>query len=213
MEGEIIRSAADTLSLSEMQQKKVYVRRDVKTTNPRRLFRVLRNSVEEMGYVVTYNPVSIQKDAVGDTGFIDANITSKKSVTVEVPGGHTLDFHGTSDMVKYGLFGGIVFFLIGIIFELGWVVVGFMALVVGILLMIKSKEIPKKIYDTNQIWIKGEGEVYRGELSETRSKRGMQQAQIISELSISIAGESIIALDGLRKDINQLTIKLEALGE
>ncbi|MCD5409628.1 MAG: hypothetical protein LRZ87_02540, partial [Methanocellales archaeon] len=106
-----------------------------------------RCMLDEMGYVVTYNPVSIQKDAVGDTGFIDANITSKKSVTVKtkVPGGHTLDFHGTSDMVKYGLFGGIVFFLIDIIFELGWVaLVGFMALLVGILLMIKSKEIPKK---------------------------------------------------------------------
>lgn len=210
MEGEIIRSAADTLSLSEMQQKPVYVRRDVKTTNPRRLFRVLRNSVEEMGYIVTYNPISIQKDAVGDTGFIDANITSEKTKTKT---GETKDTPA-SIMALCLLLGGIILSVIGIFIEWWMILIGIIAFIVGLILGLYAlAEYEEKTHYTNKIWIKGEGEIYSGELSETRRERGMQQAQIISELSISIAGESIIALDELRSDIDQLTTKLEALGE
>ena len=219
----VIRPAADALSIAEMQQKPVHQRKDIKTTNPRRLFRDLKNTLEDLGYTITYNPINIQKDAVGDTGFVEAAITGKKEALISSKTGGWIEYF----MIIVGI---IIFsFAVWILFSTGSDsglvgIIGFIAifgLIVAIfgVLSSKRKKLPEPEDEhnayLNKIWIKGEGEIYGGQLSESRSNREMQQEQIISELSVSIAGESKkhIYIDGVRQDVEQLTRKLEALSE
>ena len=200
---------ADTPSLAEMQRKPVYIRQNIKAKNPRELFRNLKNTIRGSGYDITYERIDIQKDAVGNTGSVDFCITSEKTVIGKIKnigGRYTLDFSGASDIAKYSLIGGVLLFLIGLAIS-GWIcLIGFIAILFGIFPMLKEQ-------GKNKIWIEGEGEEYGGQRSESRDERGMQQDQIISELSINIAGESKIDSKGIKEDIDQLTRKLDTLIE
>ncbi len=70
-----------------------------------------------------------------------------------------------------------------------------------------------------KLWVKGTGEIYRAQLSELAGEpeRGREQEreQMVSELSVRIAAESIPAadLDELPTDIERLIGKLESSSE
>lgn len=213
----------DIPSFSDLRKKdNIYRMRDIKaTTSPRGLYRHLRNTVDEMGYEILRDKIAnIKKEEVGNTGSVSFYINGEKRTGSEkrTGGGYTLDFSGASDIEKYSLIGGVLLFLIGLAIS-GWIcLIGFIAILGGILPMLKER--PKTIEGKKIIWIKGEGEVYGGQLSESQGDRGMQQDQIVSELSVIIAGKPEIDLEGIdleeikkdvKEDVDQLTRKLDAL--
>ena len=105
------------ITISEMKDRQIYAIKDVKTSNPRRLFRDLRNAIEEWGYNVSFDFVDVKKDEVGDSGYVTADLAAEKEILRQEAGkgDYTLDFTGSSRLKKYILLGGVVIFLVGLI--------------------------------------------------------------------------------------------------
>lgn len=216
-------------SISTMQEKQIYQVKDVKTSNPRKLFRYLSDNLELLGYKTNFssNSVEIKKDEVGDSGYVNANLSAIKNTQREEKGkgNLTLDFTGSSKVKRYSLLVGAVILILSIVifaitgienFIFG-LVAGIVVLVFTLLFMLKRKAgiVPYTV----MIWIVGTGEIYRARLSESRgvqeNERGVEQEQIASELSIRIAAESepLTELNELRSDIERLLVNLDSFGE
>ena len=199
-----IRSSSRTLSITEMQKQDVYVRRDIKTANPRRLFRNLRNTLDELGYKLeTDVGMEVNKDAIGETGYIDANLSATKGQ--EKTRGNWRKF-----------LAGIIIFVLGFIFLFGDTaleIIGLIMFFLGLALMYINWNRTTSKY--NQIWIHLEGEVYGAEASELQGKKGMKRGNIVSELTAHIAGKassnSVSDKDSLRAEVNQLANKINSL--
>lgn len=204
------------ITISEMKEKQIYRISDIKTSNPRRLFRSLRNALEEWDYKVNLDSVEVKKDEVGNSGYVTADLAAEKEIfrQEEGKGGYTLDFTGASKLKKYCLLGGAVIFLIGLIAKSALVaVIGFLILCIALLFMLKRKA--GLVSYPVELWIKGTGEIYRAQLSELTGEPRMEREQIVSELSVRIASQSTppTELSELHSDIEQLVGKLESLGE
>ncbi|MDE1865830.1 MAG: hypothetical protein KGH94_04310 [Candidatus Micrarchaeota archaeon] len=196
----IVRSGSRTFSVPEMQKKEVYVRKDIKTANPRRFFRNLSNTINEMGYVIqTDTGMSINKDAIGETGYIDGNLSAVKSEET-----------AKGNMLYVAI--GALFFLFGFILLFGHAVVkliGLIVLLVGLYIIYKN--IKRQTLKENRIWIKLEGEVYGTEATESKGKKGVRQENVTSELTVHIAGEATNNKDILNGEITELKNKINSL--
>lgn len=219
----------DEVTLSKLSEKQIYRVKDIKTSNPRALFRHLSDALEEWDYISTFSSdsVEIKKDEVGNSGYVNASLFANKIILREEEGkgNQTLDFSGSSNIKKYSLLAGAVILLVG---ALIWLVSGISMFGVGIaiglviifiaLVSMFKREAAVVSYPVG-VWIEGTGEIYRAQLSESRgerkSERGIEQEQIASELTIRIAAESepTTELDELQSDIKRLIAKLESLGE
>jgi len=215
--------------VSTMQEKQIYRVKDVKTSNPRKLFRHLSDTLEEWGYKTNFSSdsIEIKRDEVGDSGYVNANLSANKLIQREEEGkgDFTLDFTGSSKVKEYSLLAGAVILILSVVILLAsgnayfgvGVVIGVIILSLALLSMLKRRDavVPYPV----TVWIMGTGEIYRAQLSESRgvqeSEQGVEQEQIVSELSIRIAAESQppTELDELKSDIERLLVKLESSGE
>ena len=210
----------DEISISEMKGKQIYRLVDIKTSNPRRLFRGIRNSLEEWQYKVVSDSVDIKKDEVGDSGYVSADLVAEKEILrqEEGKGGYTLDFIGASKLKKYFLVGGVVIFLVGVIAQsVGMAIIGVIILCAILLSRLKRK--PGLVSYPVELWVKGTGEIYRAQLFESTGQpqieREQEREQIVSELSVRVAAESQppTELDKLQSDVEELMGKLKSLSE
>jgi len=217
------------VTISTMQEKQIYRVKDVKTSNPRKLFRHLSDTLEEWGYKTNFSSdsIEIKKDDVGNSGYVNANLSANKFIQREEEGkgNLTLDFTGSSKVKKYSLLVGAVILILsavillvsGIENYIVGIAVGIVVLILALLSMLK-REAAVVSYPVT-IWVMGTGEIYRAQLTESRgaqdSERGVEQEQIASELSVRIAAESEppTELDELQSDIWRLLVKLESLGD
>jgi len=217
------------VTISTMQEKQIYRVKDVKTSNPRKLFRHLSDTLEQGGYKTNFSSdsIEIKRDEVGDSGYVNANLSANKVIQREEEGKGdlTLEFSGLSKVKKYSLLVGAVILILSAMillvsgnayFGVG-IAIGIVVLIIALLFMLKHKA--AVVPYTVTVWVVGTGEIYRAQLSESRgareSERGVEQEQIASELSIRIAAESQppTELDELQSDIERLLVKLESLGE
>jgi len=200
------------LSLAEMQKCKVYFRRDIKTTNPRKLFRYLANTLSEMGYIISYNTVNIQKDPIGDIGAVDAGIIAEKEEKIEVereklnPVASLLALLGFSFLVV-GLFGS----------NFPTFILGIAAMGGAIYVFLNFKVVERKVISCDiNIYVKGVGEAYRGKHTE-ESKLSIERDQVVTEMSLNLAGDVLLnyenAIRTLRTDMNLLLEKVDAFTE
>ena len=200
------------LSLAEMQKCKVYFRRDIKTTNLRKLFRYLANTLSEMGYLISYNTVNIQKDPIGDIGAVDGGIIAEKEEKIKVereklnPVASLLALLGFSFLVV-GLFGD----------NLPTLVLGIAAMGGAIYVFINFKVVERKVISCDiDIYVKGVGEAYRGKHTE-ESKLSIERDQVVTEMSLNLAGDVLLnyenAIRTLRTDMNLLLEKVDAFTE
>ena len=226
----------DEVAISRMKGKQIYRVKDIKTSNPRTLFRRLNDTLEEWGYKTDFSSdsIEIKKDEVGNSGYVNANLSANKSILREEEGkgGRTLNFTGSSKVKKYSLLAGTVILLVSAVIllvsavillvsgiaEFGAVIaIGIMVLCVALISMLKRRAAVVSYPVT--VWVEGTGEIYRAQLSESRGEpereRGVEQEQVVSELSVRIAAESEppVELDELRSDIERLLAKLESLSE
>lgn len=210
----------DEISISEMKGKQIYRLVDIKTSNPRRLFRGVRNSLEEQQYKVVSDSVDIKKDEVGDSGYVNADLVAEKEILrqEEGKGDYTLDFTGASKLKKYFLVGGVVILLVGVIAQSVEVaIIGVIILCAILLSMLKRK--PGLVSYPVELWVKGTGEIYRAQLFESTGQpqieREQEREQIVSELSVRVAAESQppTELDKLQSDVEELMGKLKSLSE
>ncbi len=210
------------VAISKMKEKQIYRVKDIKTSNPRTLFRRLSDTLEEWGYKTNFSSdsIEIKKDEVGNSGYVNANLSANKFILrkEEGKGSLTLDFTGSSKVNKYSLLAGAVILLVSGIAQFGVVIaIGIIVLCVALISMLKRKAAVVSYPVT--VWVEGTGEIYRAQLSESRgeleSERGVEQEQIASELSVRIAAESEppVELDELKSDIERLLAKLESLSE
>ena len=210
------------VTTSKMKEKQIYRVKDIKTSNPRTLFRRLSDTLEEWGYKTNFSSdsIEIKKDEVGNSGYVNANLSANKFILrkEEGKGSLTLDFTGSSKIKKYSLLAGAVILLVSGIAQFGaGIAIGIIVLCVALISMLKRKAAVVSYPVT--VWVEGTGEIYRAQLSESRgeleSERGVEQEQIASELSVRIAAESEppAKLDELQSDIERLLAKLEYLGE
>jgi len=217
------------VTISTMQEKQIYRVKDVKTSNPRKLFRHLSDTLEQWGYKTNFSSdsIEIKKDEVGNSGYVNANLSATKLIQREEEGkgNLTLDFTGSSKVKKYSLLvGAVILILSAVIFWISeieififGIAIGIVVLILALLFMLKRKAavVPYPI----TVWVVGTGEIYRAQLSESRgvqeSERGVEQEQIASELSIRIAAGSQppTELDELQSDIERLLVELESSGE
>ena len=217
------------VTISKMKEKQIYRVKDIKTSNPRTLFRRLSDTLEEWGYKTNFSSdsIEIKKDEVGNSGYVNANLSANKFILrkEEGKGSLTLDFTGSSKVKKYSLLAGAVILLVSAVILLvsgiaqfgAGIAIGIIVLCLALISMLK-REAAVVSYPVT-VWVEGTGEIYRAQLSESRgeleSERGMEQEQIASELSVRIAAESEppAELDELQSDIERLLAKLEYLGE
>lgn len=200
-------------SLAEMQKCKVYFRRDIKTTNPRKLFRYIANTLNEMGYTISYNTVNIQKDPIGDTGSVDANIIAEKVYKIEVKR-EKINLIATA----LGIL-GLLFTLIGLIGNnVGVFLFGIIMMGGAIYIALKIKVIERKVIPCDiNIYVKGVGEIYRGRRAETSGGKGIEQDQVITEMSLNLTGDVLLdyekAIRVLKEDINFLLERVDTFTE
>ena len=210
------------VTISKMKEKQIYRVKDIKTSNPRTLFRRLSDALEEWGYKTNFSSdsIEIKKDEVGNSGYVNANLSADKFILREEEGkgSLTLNFTGSSKVKKYSLLAGAVILLVSGIAQFGaGIAIGIIVMCVALISMLKRKAAVVSYPVT--IWVEGTGEIYRAQLSESRdepeSERGVEQEQVVSELSVRIAAESEppVELDELQSDIELLLAKLESLGE
>jgi|Deesub1362A_J573_1020465.scaffolds.fasta_scaffold00668_10 hypothetical protein len=200
------------LSLAEMQKCKVYFRRDIKISNPRKLFRYLANTLSEMGYLISYNTVNIQKDPIGDIGAVDAGIIAGKEEKIKVererlnPIAIFLSLLGLSFLLV-GLFGNnFPTFILGIALTSG-----------AIYISLNFKVIERKIISCDiNIYVKGIGEAYKGKHTEESTLR-LGRDQVVTEMSLNLAGNVLLnyenAIRTLRTDMNLLLEKVDTFTE
>jgi uncharacterized coiled-coil protein SlyX len=219
----------DEVAISKMKEKQIYRVKDTKTSSPRTLFRRLSDALEEWGYKTNFSSdsIEIKKDEVGNSGYVNAKLSANKLVLREEEGkgSLTLDFINSSKVKKYSLLAGAAILLVSAVvllmsgiaqFGVG-IAIGIMVLCLALISMLKRKAAVVSYPVT--VWVEGTGEIYRAQLSESRgeleSERGMEQEQVVSELSVRIAAESEppVELDELQSDIERLLAKLESLGE
>ncbi len=210
----------DEITISEMKGKQIYRIIDIKTSNPRRLFRSLRNALEEWEYEVNLDSVDVKKDEVGNSGYVSADLAAEREILrqEEGKGGYTLDFTGASKLKKYCLLGGVVIFVVGLIAKSAAITVaGVIILCIALFFMLKRKA--GLVSYLVELWIKGNGEIYRAQLSElmgeTQMEREKEREQIVSELSVRIAAQSTppTELNELHSHIEQLVGSLESSNE
>jgi len=210
------------VTISKMKEKQIYRVKDIKTSSPRTLFRRLSDALEEWGYKTNFSSdsIEIKKDEVGNSGYVNANLSADKFILREEEGkgSLTLNFTGSSKVKKYSLLAGAVILLVSGIAQFGaGIAIGIIVMCVALISMLKRKAAVVSYPVT--IWVEGTGEIYRAQLSESRdepeSERGVEQEQVVSELSVRIAAESEppVELDELQSDIELLLAKLESLGE
>lgn len=210
------------VTISKMKEKQIYRVKDIKTSNPRTLFRRLSDALEEWGYKTNFSSdsIEIKKDEVGNSGYVNANLSADKFILREEEGkgSLTLNFTGSSKVKRYSLLAGAVILLVSGIAQFGaGIAIGIIVMCVALISMLKRKAAVVSYPVT--VWVMGAGEIYRAQLSESRgdpeSERGVEQEQIASELSVRIAAESEppAELDELQSDIERLLAKLESLGE
>jgi uncharacterized coiled-coil protein SlyX len=219
----------DEVTISKMKKKQICRVKDIKTSSPRTLFRRLSDALEEWGYKTNFSSdsIEIKKDEVGNSGYVNAKLSANKLVLREEEGkgSLTLDFINSSKVKKYSLLAGAAILLVSAVvllmsgiaqFGVG-IAIGIMVLCLALISMLKRKAAVVSYPVT--VWVEGTGEIYRAQLSESRgeleSERGMEQEQVVSELSVRIAAESEppVELDELQSDIERLLAKLESLGE
>lgn len=219
----------DEVTISKMKKKQICRVKDIKTSSPRTLFRRLSDALEEWGYKTNFSSdsIEIKKDEVGNSGYVNAKLSANKLILREEEGkgSLTLDFINSSKVKKYSLLAGAAILLVSAVvllmsgiaqFGVG-IAIGIMVLCLALISMLKRKAAVVSYPVT--VWVEGTGEIYRAQLSESRgeieSERGMEQEQVVSELSVRIAAESEppVELDELQSDIERLLAKLESLGE
>ena len=196
------------LSLSELQNKPIYYKRDIIVSNPRKLYRFISNVISEEGYYIKYNSVNIQKDPVGETGVVDAYIIGAKTVK---------DKKSYSKRIIHPL--AKIFSIIGILLILtGYLgktyldnildfcdqilVFGILVFLSGIVLAVYIKHyktLEMTILSTLVIHVKGIGETYRGVLESGRTenrheihesaKKEIAYEKVITEMTIHLAGD------------------------
>lgn len=205
-----------------MQEKQIYRVKDIKTSNPRKLFRHLSDTLEEWGYKTNFSSdsITIKRDEVGDSGYVNTNFSANKVIQREGEGegGLALGFSGSSKVKRYGLIIGAAILLVSGVAGFGvGIAIGIIALVVTLLSMLKREA--GTVHYQVTVWVMGTGEIYRAQLSESRSthesEQGIAQEQISSELSVRIAAESEppTELNELQVDVERLLVKLESFSE
>lgn len=198
-------------SLEEIQKCPVYFRRDVKTTNPRKLFRYLINSLSEMGYLIVYDTVNVLKDEIGDTGAVDANIIAKKEykAIIKLKKRHPI---ATPIAIILGVIG------LFLLYNPTMIIFGLIMIAGAIYIFMKFKVFEKKeLSFLTLIYIKGIGEAYRGKYTENIMKKEIEREQIITEMTLHLAGEAIPDIKDvtkkLMKDMTSLLEKIDSFIE
>lgn len=194
------------LSRADMQKMPIYLGRDIRTTNPRRLHRKLEDMITHSGYTIEYSNMGFAKEVIGEIGVIDGFIRAHKVV----------DKKGKLNLMIFLI--GIVIMLLGL-----WALTQNMAYILIVLIGISGviASLPRTKSSHNIIWLKEEGEAYVAEesiakgIEEGVAKRKASTTQITSEISISIAGQPSDPsfLQELRAELNELVKKIETLSE
>jgi len=196
------------LNLATMQKCKVYFRRDLKTTNPRKLFRFITNTLTEMGYMISYNSVNIQKDPIGDTGVVDGSIIATKE--------HKLKLQREQPNMAFLVIVafGCILLLAGL--NTGNVFAFFLGLVlisIGGYSFMKFKINERKIISCDiDIYVKGIGEAYRGKHIEDSDEKALERDQVITEMSLNLAGDES-AIEKLGSDMRLLLERVDTFTE
>ena len=219
----------DEVTISKMKKKQICRVKDIKTSSPRTLFRRLSDALEEWGYKTNFSSdsIEIKKDEVGNSGYVNAKLSANKLILREEEGkgSLTLNFTGSSKVQKYSLLAGVAILLVSAAILLAsgiaqfgaGIAIGIIVMCLALISMLKRKAAVMSYLVT--IWVEATGEIYRAQLSESRGKpeseRGVEQEQVVSELSVRIAAESEppVKLDELQSDIERLLAKLGSLGE
>lgn len=139
----------NVIEKQEYREKQIYKVKDIKTSNPRTLFRRLSDTLEEFGYKTNFSSksVTIKKDEVGNSGYVNANISANKIIIREEEGkgNQTLDFTGASKIKKYTFFIGILILFVSVLilllsgisqFSIG-IALGGIVILIGLISMLK----------------------------------------------------------------------------
>ncbi len=172
------------ISLTDIQRCSLYRRIDIKTTNPRKLFRFLSNVMTELGYSTNFD-VKVERDEIGEIGSVNANLAGKLIGVLERKRDITHQF-----TIFFEILGVILVLLAITSSNYGFLIPGVTFIGLGYLIYFKFKrEKIEKLTPVFEIFVKGIGEVYGGKVSKRVDNRGAEREQVYAEISLHIGGE------------------------
>lgn len=200
-------------------------RRDIKTSNPRKFFRFLKNTIRDMGYRIGNDSINIQQDAVGDVGVINGSLKAEEDKVGETSYKERvlslsqaifviLVGVGLGALIRYHILsrlgvrtGSQVFFHLGAFirnYSSYLIALSVLIILGGIFGFLYKKEKVREEPYTKEIEIESEGEVYSGKKKEEDT----EESKVISELTILMKGRTTNG-EEINGDINEDIDKLK----
>lgn len=169
------------------------IRRDLQTSNPRKLFRMLKNQCTDLGYDVT-DELHIEDDPVGELGFVDGTLGAEKHLEDEIrsspvqlplPGDRSIYVHqlmlalaavslllGIGSVYLGSVGSGTGLLLISILTGIGWIIT-------------KPTAVTERAKFA--LLIEVQGELYkREEANQQVAQTSIRETNLTSELTVTI---------------------------
>ena len=193
--------------VEDLEEKPVYFEREVETSDPGELFRIIKKIIEGSGFALSYETIDIKKGEVGSPKAADFGAIGTKGVTRRVKKTKWVE----RDI--YILIAIMVATIASYELDYGFIIVIFiLILVIYIVLiyrrqsMLVERKVRVKEKGTQTLWISGSGKAYDRRLVDGMVRQGF-------EMSIVIAGEGTWGPDRFRKKVDKIVRKIEGINE
>lgn len=192
-------------SPSELRAKEVYIKKEIKTSNPNRFFRNIAIGMGEMGYAIDKGIENkIKRGEFGESSFVSVPIAGLKTVT-EKRG-------RKSQLIAGAVVTGVGVLLIVILPPLGILVLGAGELWFILWLQGRSRDQNKEkkpAERTSRIWLMLESKMQAAQPGEPESAVSANHRSKVSEFIVHAAGESGGDKALLKAEVKKLTDRLE----
>lgn len=169
------------------------IRRDLQTSNPRKLFRVLKNQCIDLGYEVT-DELRIEDDPVGELGYVDGRLGAKKHLEYEttsepiplpISGSTAVALHHL--LLALAVLSGLLI-VVSYTIDLPLLALAFLtsSVLTGVGWLI-TRPTTVTEHSTYAVLVEIEGELYeREETARHADQRAARETNLTSELTVTI---------------------------
>jgi len=197
----------DFPTAAKLEGKPVYFEREVQTSDPGELFRIIKKIIEGSGFALSYEIIDIKKDEIGNPKAADFRAIGNKGVTRRVKKTKWVE----RDI--YVLIAIMVATMASYELDYGFIIVVFILIMVVYIVLIfsrKSTFVQRKVRvkekGTQTLWISGSGEIYGGRSTDGKVRQGF-------EMSIVIAGEGVWGPERFRKKVDKIVSRIEDIND